>query len=92
MEATPSRPFVTTNLVLASVLSLEGYEPQMLVLDREGVGSDEHPQGAWQFDPDSRLDSIVAEFKEQSYMVEPEAFQKKLNHVRRELFDFLGVK
>lgn len=95
MAATPSKSneFVTTNLVLASVLISEGYEPDMLVLDREGA-SDEHPQGAWRFSHDEEFDSllaIVAEFKAGECRVEPESFQKQLNQARRELFDFLGV-
>lgn len=91
MEATPSKPpFTTTNLVLASVLALEGYGYRMLVLDRES-GVADHPQGAWQFDNDPGLDEIVDRFKSEDYLVEPEAFQRKLNEVRRKLLDFLGV-
>lgn len=96
MAATPSKPsteFVTTNLVLATFLVSEGYEPELLVLDREGV-SQEHQQGAWRFhygaDPDS-LAMSIAEFKDGEARVEPEAFQKQINQVRRELFDFLGI-
>lgn len=92
MAATPSKSteFVTTNLVLAAVLSLSEHEYDLLELDREG-GDQDHPQGAWRFERTPDLDEAVMQFKAGSIQVEPEAFYRKVNQVRTELLDFLRV-
>jgi len=76
----------TTDLTLASYLSLEGFEYDLV---SDGQLPNGQPAGAWMFDPHPKLTGTIEEFRNNNAEVEPQAFHRMLSRTRKELFKFL---
>lgn len=77
----------TTELALAAVLSLQGFDSGMELISERRV--------AWHFAPatreeQSRLGESVQQFRDGTCRVDPRRFVQELAQVRRRLYDFLG--
>lgn len=84
---TPSR-FKTTDLVLATFLQTEGCEATLF---KQGEKANGYPIGGWDFPEDQRLKELLKEFKDKKGKTEPKEFHDRLNKVREEMFDYLGI-
>lgn len=83
-----SNPYKTSDMTEAAFLSLRGFG---YALVREGTDGRGRDLAAWEFSPHEELPYAVAEFAEGESRVEPTRFQRKLNAIRNELYDFLGI-
>lgn len=81
----------TTDLTLATYLIMEGFTPDGMQVVGQQQAKVDHPQGAWVFTETQTLRDLVEEFNDGNAMVEPNAFQEKLNETRRSMFQFLGI-
>lgn len=80
----------TTDLALATYLTLEGFDLEMVQVDGEEVKPGQ-PQGAWECRDTGTLRDLVAEFENGEALVDPKEFQECLNATRRAMFKFLGI-
>src|SRR5262245_26193075 len=83
--------FRTTDLGLATVLIIEGHDPELVQLETSATAAKGHPKGAWEFPANDDLEKIVKSFSARECCVEPVAFQHQLRLTRQELFAFLGM-
>jgi len=85
MTETPSKPYRTTNLNLATYLILQGLEYE-LVFDR--VTKSNAPIGAWVFAPNDSTDKYVKDYNDGEALVEPKAYSRVLVTTRKEVIRF----
>jgi len=83
------KPVVVTNLALAAMLTLEGYDSELTEVEGSEA-RDGRQQGAWVFERTPELLDLVDDFNDGEARVEPSAFHSKLNASRRQMFAFLG--
>ena len=79
--------YSTTDLALASVLSLNGYQLTMNLVNPTTV--------AWDVADDSTdelFEEIVREYDARRYRVEPRAFAQELYKVRKAMYSKLGIR
>lgn len=83
-----SAPYRTTDMTEAAFLAMSGFGYK---LERDGQTGRGKPKAAWAFDSREELPFTVAEFNEGEARVEPVRFRRKLDSIRIELYEFLGI-
>lgn len=79
----------TSDLTLATFLTIRGYEPRMV---RGRTRNGGRPICFFDFDETDEVSALVQEFEEGRACIEPRRFYATLKETRRSAFSYLGMR